>query len=71
MTFWAISFNVMYKACGYFLGNFWVKLGNFLFHHLVTLDVKKRNKNSCHIFTLIAFFVSPFLISLSEYLGQM
>ena len=24
--------------CGYFLGNFWAKLGHFLFHHLVTLS---------------------------------
>ena len=39
VTFWAISYNVtiMIKVCGYFLGNFWGKLGNFLFHHLVTL----------------------------------
>ena len=41
-TFWATSDNVtlMQKVCGYFLGNFWGKLGNFLFHHLVTLDVR-------------------------------
>ena len=27
----------MYTVCGYFLGNFWEKLGNFLNQHLVTL----------------------------------
>ena len=27
----------MQKVCGYYLGNFGEKLGNFLFHHLVTL----------------------------------
>ena len=39
VTFRAISYNVtiMYKVRGYFLGNFGGKLGNFIFHHLVTL----------------------------------
>ena len=38
VTFWAISNNVtiVLKVCCYFLVNFWGKLGNILFHHLVT-----------------------------------
>ena len=40
VAFWDISNNVtiLWKECGYFFGNFGVKLGNFLFHQLVTLN---------------------------------
>ena len=38
-TFWAILKSLLFRInyCGYFLGNFWENLGNFLFQHLVTL----------------------------------
>ena len=38
-TFWAILKSLLFRInyCGYFLGNFWENLGNFLFQHLVTM----------------------------------
>ena len=59
VTFWPVVKTIAFKSnwLGYFLGNFWINLGYFLFQDLVTLP-------TCYLYEIFSLMVKWSIINL-------